>query len=105
MLCAPELAILRGLVEEIQRWPDVVAEPYYDRGTSPTGVRLRRGDRRFANIFPSASLQFAHGGTPLQGLDARSEDSDHQSIPVGELALRMDEARVLAAYAYWKAGQ
>jgi hypothetical protein len=44
----------------------------------------------------------------LKGLGLPSEshiERDYQSIPVSELAERIDEALLLASYAYWRAGQ
>ncbi len=107
MLCDPNLAPVRLFVEEIQRWEGIIAEPYFDRGNGPTGIRLSRDGRRFLNVFPLESLQFAHGSAPLMGLGLASEatvERDYQSIPVAGLPTRQDEARLLAAYAYWRAG-
>ena len=73
-----------------------------------TGIRMTRVKRRFVNVFPGKSVQFAHGGSPLQGLGLSSEpsiDRGYQSMPVSDLAERLDEARLLAAFAYWKAGE
>jgi hypothetical protein len=108
LLCGDGRAPVRRLVEAIHRWDGVVEEPYFDRGSGPTGIRLTRDGHRFANVFPGRSLQFAHSGSPLQGLGLPSEshiERDYQSIPVSELAERIDEALLLASYAYWRAGQ
>jgi hypothetical protein len=107
-LCGEELASVRAFVEEIYRWDAVVPVPYFDRGQGPTGLRLMRDGRRFANVFPSRSIQFAHRGSPLMGLGLPSEKDvgrQYQSIPAGELSERLDEARLLASYSYWKAGR
>ena len=99
--------MVRSLVEEIYRWDGVSLEPYFDRGSGPTGIRLSRDGHRFANVFPSKSLQFVHGGRPLTGLGLPSEMSaqrHYQSMPTRELAERLDEAFLLASYAYWKSG-
>jgi hypothetical protein len=108
LLCGEDRATIRTFIEEIYRWDGVVLEPYFDRGHGPTGLRLMRDGRRFANAFPSRSIQFAHGGMPLTGLGLPSEENverQYQSIPATELGQRLDEARLLASYAYWKARQ
>jgi hypothetical protein len=38
-------------------------------------------------------------------LSEQNVERQYQSIPVGELEQRLDEARLLASYAYWRAGQ
>lgn len=108
LLCGEGMTVVRAFVKEVHRWAGVVEDPYFDRGNGPKGIRLMRDGRRFANVFPSRSLQFAHGGAPLTGLDLPSESSverHYQSIPVRELAERMDEAFLLASYAYWRSGR
>jgi hypothetical protein len=107
MLCGPEHAHLRILMAELQGWDGISVEPYFDRGHGPTGFRMLRHGQRFAAVFPSKSLQFVHGGAPLLGFGLDSEDDvgpDYQTIPSVELGERLDEARLLASYAYWRAG-
>jgi hypothetical protein len=106
MLCGDDNATLRDFVQELEGWHGVDVEPYFDRGNGPTGFKILREQRRFANVFPSKSLQFAHGGAPLTDLGLPSESDvgrDYQSIPADELGRRLSEARLLASYAYWKA--
>jgi hypothetical protein len=108
LLCGENLAIVRAFVEEVYQWDGVTLEPYFDRGHGPTGLRLLRDGQRFANAFPSRSIQFAHGGVPLVGLGLPSEhnvERYYQSIPVREVEQRLDEARLLASYAYWRVAQ
>jgi hypothetical protein len=107
MLCGPEHSHLRALLTELQAWDGVSVEPYFDRGHGPTGFGMLRNGQRFANAFLSKSLQFAHGGEPLLGLGSDSEGDvgpDYQTIPSAELPERLDEARLLASYAYWRVG-
>ena len=108
MLMGPAKSTLRSFLDEISCWHAVALEPYFNRGNGPTGIRLTRGPKRFANVFPDKSLQFAHGGKVLAGVGLTSEADvgpDYQSMPVSELVRRLDEARLLAAYAYWAAGR
>jgi hypothetical protein len=67
LLCGEERTTVVTFVEEIYQWDGVVLEPYFNRGHGPTGLRMLRDRRRFANAFPSRSIQFAHGGIPLMG--------------------------------------
>jgi hypothetical protein len=82
-----------------------------DRGAGPTGVRLYRvdGDRRvrFMNVFPGKSLQFATNGNSLEGAQLHATNGGRSHL----LTLRLDdpagvrdEARMLAAFAFWGAG-
>jgi hypothetical protein len=107
MMCDDEFASIRAFTREVQGWGGVDVEPFFDRGSGPTGFRILRDGHRFANVFPSKSLQFAHCGVPLTGLGLPSEDRisrEYQSMSATELGLRLSEARVLASYAYWRAG-
>jgi hypothetical protein len=106
MLCGPDHSAIRAFIQELEGWGGVDVEPYFDRGSGPTGFRILRHGRRFANAFPAKSLQFAHGGAPLTGLGLSSESDigpEYQSMRVVDLPERMNEARVLASYSYWKA--
>jgi hypothetical protein len=107
----PSWALGRGaddeeFVTELQGWDAVRLETFMDRGVGPTGIRILRGRRRFVNVNPAKSLQFAHdGAAPLRALPSREDvGRTYQSIPAKELSTRLDEARALAAYAYWRAG-
>ena len=107
LLCGPDVSVVRSFVTDLRRWPGVGVDAYFDRGSGPTGVRLFRGRKRFANVFPTKSLQFAHGGQPLMGLGLPSEENagrHYQMIRAAELPGRLDEAWLLAAYAYWRVG-
>jgi hypothetical protein len=105
MLLGPDHMVLREFVAELHGWDAIRLETLQDRGHGPTGIRILRGRRRFTNVYPAKSLQFAHGGAPLPGLpSAEDAGPSYQSIPTKELGGRLDEARLLAAYAYWRAG-
>jgi hypothetical protein len=105
LLLSPDHALLKEFVAELQGWDAVRLEPFMDRGGGPTGIRILRGRRRFGNLYPAKSLQFAHGGEPVRVLPSgQHAGRTYQSIPAKELSARLDEARVLAAYAYWRAG-
>ena len=108
MLCGADLSVIRALVIDVLSWPDVAGEPFNDRGRGLTGIQLKRGKRPFANVFPAKkSLQFAHGGAPLVGLGLKSESTTsrmYQTVMAAEFPECLDEARVLTAYAYWRAG-
>jgi hypothetical protein len=107
LLCVPRVDAVRAFFFELKMWSRVEVDSFFDRGSGPTGLRLFRGNVRFANIFPMKTLQFAHFGEPLVGFGLDSErhvSRAYQSISADRLPESGDEARLLAAYAYWRAG-
>lgn len=105
-----EAALVESLVDEVLGWGTVRHDEFMDRGSGPTGLRLYRveGDRRvrFMNVFPGRSLQFASRGNAFEGVELHATNGGRSHL----LTLRLDdpagvadEARMLAAFAFWSA--
>jgi hypothetical protein len=106
-----DAALVESLVDEVFGWGTIRHDEFMDRGSGPTGLRLYRvdGDRRvrFMNVFPGKSLQFASHGKPLEGLELHATNGGRShllTLKLDDPAVVADEARMLAAFAFWGAG-
>jgi hypothetical protein len=106
-----EAALVESLVDEVLGWGRVRHDEFMDRGSGPTGLRLYRveGDRRvrFMNVFPGKSLQFASDGTAFRGVELRATNGGRSrllTLRLDDPAAVADEARMLAAFAFWSVG-
>jgi hypothetical protein len=103
-------AVLETLIDEVLGWGDVRAQEFYDRGSGPTGLRFYRASATsrapFMVVFPGKSLQLAHRGITLDGVPVTAKNGDRSKYLVlseSVLPSAIDEARFLAAFAYWAA--
>lgn len=106
-----EAALVESLVDEVLGWGRVRHDAFMDRGAGPTGLRLYRvdGDRRvrFMNVFPGRSLQFATNGNTLEAASLHATNGGRSrllTLRLDDPAALRDEARMLAAFAFWGAG-
>jgi len=103
-------AALETLIGEVLDWGDVTSQEFYDRGNGPTGLRFYRASATskapFMVVFPGKSVQLAHRGMSLAGVPVTAKNSDRSKyliLPETVLPSSIDEARFLAAFAYWAA--
>ena len=105
-----QAALVESLVDEVLGWGTIRHDEFMDRGSGPTGLRLYRvdGDRRvrFMNVIPGKSLQFASNGKPLDGIPLHATNGGRSpllTLKLDDPAAVRDEARMLAAFAFWGA--
>lgn len=105
-----EAALVEKLVDEVLGWGKIRHDEFMDRGSGPTGLRLYRvdGDHRvrFMNVFPGKSLQFASHGSTFEGVELQATNGGRShllTLKLDDPAGVRDEARMLAAFAFWGA--